>query len=153
MKNNINLTKADFTELYMMLAQQNDGAAYIVYQLTKENPLYALYLDLLEIRGYDLWKFYIYCSGYDLNKLMKTSRALCYLSHTKEDIARNLELDEPVPFFDNSIKVDGIGFYDKEFDFDNKNLREAIFSLNRENMLAKLNKKISESSSNDNHSR
>ena len=54
MKNNINLTKADFTELYMMLAQQNDGAAYIVYQLTKENPLYALYLDLLEIRGYDL---------------------------------------------------------------------------------------------------
>lgn len=105
------------------MSEGNPGAMEILSEMINDAKMsiYILLLDTLEIRGSKLYMLYNDCSNRDYIKFENTILLIKMGKFTKEQIHFNLDQTRAIPFIDDSIKMDGMDPYSKDFKYSNDN--------------------------------
>lgn len=113
-KLNANMNTMD---MIMTMCEGNPGAMQVVMQMMNDPRCFMdIFLcDLLDIRGSKLYMLHNDCCGRNKDKLKRTLTMFRYGVYSQEEIQSNLDLVMAMPFIDDSIVIEGVPPYGKDF--------------------------------------
>lgn len=129
-----------------ILTDKNREASTIITGMLKNEGAkqYYLMLDSMDIRGSKISKLFNDCCGNDRHKYSRTLMMIEYGTFTQEEIHGNLNLNDAIPFIDDSLKTEGIPAYGQDFGPTHENWYKYC-ELQRENFISKLQGSLKQS--------
>lgn len=120
MKNNNEKLTADMNtmDVLITMAEGNPGALNVLMGMIKDPKtsfIDILLCDSLGIRGSKLYKLHNDCCARNDEKFARTLMMLRSGIFTDDQIQNNLDLIGALPFIDDSIVIDGVPPYGKDF--------------------------------------
>lgn len=128
-------------DIIMTMSEGNPGALQVIMQMMDDPQLsfMDIYLcDSLEIRGPKLYMLNNDCCERNNYKFSRTLMMLRCGVFSKEEIQNNLDLPYAMPFIDDSIVIDGVPPYGKDFGPGDEKWDE-FCQKNKEAFIQKLN--------------
>ena len=104
-------------EMIMTMCEGNPGALNVIMQMMNDPRSFMdiLLCDSLDIRGSKLYMLHNDCCKRNNDKFNRTLTMLRCGVFSQEQIHANLDLPYAIPFIDDSIIIDGIPPYGKDF--------------------------------------
>lgn len=104
-------------EAIFAMSQGIPGALSVLMRMLEEqNGISDIrLLDTLGINGSKIWYLYNDSCDRNMDKFRRTLMAFRCGAYTDEEIQANLESGMTIPFLDDSVQIDGISPYDKDF--------------------------------------
>lgn len=104
-------------ETIFAMSQGVPGALSVLLRMLEEpNGISDIrLLDALGINGSKIWYLFNDSCGQNMDKFRRTLMAFRCGAYSDEQIQANLESGCAVPFLDDSIQIEGVPPYDKEF--------------------------------------
>lgn len=130
-------------DMMMVMSEGNPGALTVLMQMMQDprSIMDILLLDSLDIRGSKIWMLYSDSCGKNVGKFNRTLMALRGGAYTQEEIQGNLGLCYALPFLDDSIQIEGVPSYDKEFGPTDAKWEEYL-KANRESVVPKIHERM-----------
>ena len=127
-------------DMIMTMCEGNPGALNVIMQMMNDPRSFMdiLLCDSLDIRGSKLYMLFNDCCGRDTDKFNRTLMMLRCGVFSEEQIQGNLGLVRAMPFIDDSIVIDGVPAYGKDFGQTDEKWEE-FCDKNREAFTKKLN--------------
>lgn len=127
-------------DMIMTMCEGNPGAMNIIMQMINDprGLMDILLCDSLDIRGSKLYMLYNDCCEKNNDKFNRTLMMLRCGVYSQEQIQANLDLVRAIPFIDDSIVIDGVPPYGKDFGPTDEKWKE-FCSENKEVFIQKLN--------------
>lgn len=104
-------------DMAFAMSEGNPKALAVVLSLMKNlyGMMGLILCDIANIRGMELYTIYTKCCDRDPYKFERTSALIKTEVFTKEQVRRNIYSDNPIPFIDENIVIDGIPKYGELF--------------------------------------
>ncbi len=96
-------------EMLDKMSEENPGARVLLSRLAQRTDG-KVKIDIcksLELKGDKLYKIYVKCCDRDFTKFNRTLTAIVEGYISIDDTFKNLDLDQPIPFLDDSIPYEG----------------------------------------------
>ena len=107
-------------EITLAMSKGSPGAIMAIMAFLEKpgHELDIFILDSLGIHGPMLCKFYKDCCGRNVDKASRTLEMFVFNVFLEDEIYENLNSFKAIPFIDDSIEIDGVPPYGKEFDIE-----------------------------------
>lgn len=130
-------------DMVMTMCEGNPGAVQVIVQMINkpEGILNILLCDSLDIRGSKLYMLHNDCCDRNEDKFNRTLDMIGDGVFSEEEIHDNLNLIRAIPFIDDSIVIDGVPPYGKDFGPGDAKWDE-FCQKNRESYLKRLGEKL-----------
>lgn len=104
-------------DMIMTMCEGNPGALNVVMQMINDARGFVdiLLCDSLDIRGTKLYMLFSDCCDMNIDKFHRTLLMFKGGVFSEEQIQANLDLTYAIPFIDDSIVIDGVPPYGKDF--------------------------------------
>ena len=104
-------------DMIMTMCEGNPGAMQVIMQMMSDPRSFMdiLLCDSLDIRGSKLYMLHNDCCGRNTDKFNRTLMMLRCGVYSQEEIQGNLGLVRAMPFIDDSIVIEGVPPYGKDF--------------------------------------
>ena len=104
-------------DMVMTMCEGNPGALNVLMQMMNDPRSFMdiLLCDSLDIRGSKLYMLHNDCCGGNNDKFNRTLMMLRCGIFSEEQIQSNLDLVRAMPFIDDSIVIEGVPPYGKDF--------------------------------------
>ena len=126
-------------DMVMTMCEGNPGALNVIMQMMNDPRSFMdiLLCDSLDIRGSKLYMLHNDCCGRNNDKFNRTLMMLRCGVFSEEQIQSNLDLVRAMPFIDDSIVIEGVPPYGKDFGPTDEKWDE-FCSINKEAFTKKL---------------
>ena len=113
-------------DMCMEMSEGNPGAIQVISQMMYDprNFMDIFLCDSLNIRGSKLYMLNSDCCGRNFDKFSRTLKMFRYGVYSLEEIHGNLDLVRAIPFIDDSIVIEGVPPYGKDFGPSNDKWKE-----------------------------